>query len=83
MTVFRISSRGALDLRGAEQAGQNAKSSGLSRPQFVQVNTLGAYAAGQDASRPHVFLLADRVNALLADLEEERGMAENVTGEPA
>jgi hypothetical protein len=43
VTVFRTSWwPGAV--RGAEHAGQNAKSSGDSRPQFAQVSTGRAYA---------------------------------------
>jgi hypothetical protein len=43
VTVFRTSWRlgGA---NGAEHTGQNAKSSGDSRPQLAQVSTSGAYA---------------------------------------
>ena len=38
VTVLRVSCCTARDVSGAAQAGQNAKSSGLSRPQFAQVS---------------------------------------------
>jgi hypothetical protein len=45
VTVFRTSWRPG-GVRGAEHAGQNAKSSGDSRPQLAQVSTSGAYVTG-------------------------------------
>ena len=39
VTVLRTSRAGAGGVSGAEHAGQKAKSSGLSRPQFAQVST--------------------------------------------
>ena len=45
VTVLRTSWRPG-GTRGAAHAGQNAKSSGDSRPQLAQVSTSGAYATG-------------------------------------